>query len=669
MENLPETLRGNWSLFTERDRELLLKLIELDQAHLFESWDASPTAFVEEKHSFMSQLHRLDQSYPGGLATYITRARDLLLDAQAGRNPLDGWNPQIPTNGENLELFTERFNMFEEIGFRELAHCGFILVAGGLGERLGYSGIKVELPVESSTGVCYLGHYISQILSIQASLSAILSQPLFLPLAIMVSDDTHDKTIDLLERHSYFGMATDQVTILKQEKVAALLSSDARIATLSTYEIDTKPHGHGDVHSLMHSTGTAKRWQADLGIQWCVFFQDTNGIGFTTLAAMVGVSKHHDLDVNSMTVPRFAKQAVGAITKLVHNDGRTMTVNVEYNQLDPLLRATINPEGDVNDPTTGHSPFPGNINQLVFKLSHYCTTLERTAGVVGEFVNPKYTDSTRTTFKKPTRVECMMQDYPKALEASAKVGFTIAPLWLCYSPCKNNSTDAAIAVASGVPGSCAFTSESDQYNCAAEILRSIGVSAPRAQEVSFLGISALPGPRIVFHPSFGVFPCSIKHRFPNPHFVEISPNSTLILKGDITVESLTLNGALIVEACPGTSVTIRAGRKEVEGVEIFEGVVNRGHELIALDSNDQSATEIDKMRGYRLQVHEEKVVTTKGRHEHERAFVFSGDHLIPLSCSGGEEMSGVPIEGTPVSESNNSGVCNLTCFKTLFSMK
>lgn len=35
-----------------------------------------------------------------------------------------------------------------------------------------------------------------------------------------------------------------------------------------------------------------------------------------------------------------------------------MTINVEYNQLDPLLRATINPEGDVND-DTGFSPFPG----------------------------------------------------------------------------------------------------------------------------------------------------------------------------------------------------------------------------------------------------------------------------------------------------------------------
>lgn len=30
-------------------------------------------------------------------------------------------------------------------------------------------------------------------------------------------------------------------------------------------------------------------------------------------------------------------------------------------------------------------------------------------GVVTEFVNPKFKDSTRTAFTKPTRLECMMQ--------------------------------------------------------------------------------------------------------------------------------------------------------------------------------------------------------------------------------------------------------------------
>lgn len=37
----------------------------------------------------------------------------------------------------------------------------------------------------------------------------------------------------------------------------------------------------------------------------------------------------------------------------------------------------------------GWSPFPGNINQLVLKLSSYTQQLERTGGVISEFVNPK----------------------------------------------------------------------------------------------------------------------------------------------------------------------------------------------------------------------------------------------------------------------------------------
>ena len=36
------------------------------------------------------------------------------------------------------------------------------------------------------------------------------------------------------------------------------------------------------------------------------------------------------------------------------------TINVEYNQLDPLLRDTTSPDGDVND-DTGFSPFPGAV--------------------------------------------------------------------------------------------------------------------------------------------------------------------------------------------------------------------------------------------------------------------------------------------------------------------
>lgn len=50
---------------------------------------------------------------------------------------------QVPT-GEQLNYGDEEFMKFEEAGVKEAKHAVFVLVAGGLGERLGYSGIKVR---------------------------------------------------------------------------------------------------------------------------------------------------------------------------------------------------------------------------------------------------------------------------------------------------------------------------------------------------------------------------------------------------------------------------------------------------------------------------------------------------------------------------------------------
>lgn len=61
----------------------------------------------------------------------------------------------------------------------------------------------------------------------------------------------------------------------------------------------------------------------------------------------------------------------------------------------------------------------------MLKLDSYVPQLKATGGVISEFINPKYKDATRDTFKSSTRLECMMQDYPKALPADAKVGFTV----------------------------------------------------------------------------------------------------------------------------------------------------------------------------------------------------------------------------------------------------
>ena len=99
-----------------------------------------------------------------------------------------------------------------------------------------------------------------------------------------------------------------------------------------------------------------------------------------------------------------------------------MTLNVEYNQLDPLLKTTA-AGGDVAD-ASGFSPYPGNINVLVFRVPDMADRLESTGGIVPEFVNPKWADSEKSKFKSPTRLESLMQDFPRLCKKGDAVGFT-----------------------------------------------------------------------------------------------------------------------------------------------------------------------------------------------------------------------------------------------------
>jgi UDP-sugar pyrophosphorylase len=242
----------------------------------------------------------------------------------------------------------------------------------------------------------------------------------------------------------------------------------------------------------------------------------------------------------------------------------------------------------VNDPATGFSPYPGNINQLVFKLEPYLKTLRSTGGIMGEFVNPKYADSDKSRFKKPTRLECMMQDYPKVLPAGARVGFTSAPSWVCYSPCKNNSADAAASIAAGVPAGSPITAESDQYCAFAQLLRTLGAKVDAGPADTFLGIAAPLSPQIVFHPSFAIFFSEIAARVPYPAKVSISRRSSLVVKGNVIIESLSLDGALKLSAPAGSTLIVRAGGHRI---------VNAGYKTKACGKDAPEAT---AMRGYVL---------------------------------------------------------------------
>eukprot|EP00899_Mesostigma_viride_P007455 jgi/Mesvir1/16710/Mv15101-RA.1 len=605
----PPTLENNLSVLKPNEVELAKKLVAEGQEHLFADWPA-PGVEDFDKHRFFEQVDRLERSYPGGIAAYIRSAKNLLAASREGKNPFEGYTPKVP-KGEALTYGDDKHVHYEEVGIKEARDAAFVLVAGGLGERLGYSGIKIALMSELTTESCFLQQYIAGILALEdASHAANGGQgpKKRIPLAIMTSDDTHARTLICLETHNYFGMDKSMLTLMKQEKVACLSDNDAHIALEphDKYAIQTKPHGHGDVHSLLYHEKLLEKWHTG-GYRWVVFFQDTNALIFKAVPSALGVSKELDFEVNSLAVPRKAKEAIGAIAELHHVDGSKMTINVEYNQLDPLLRATVNPEGDVNDPSTGLSPYPGNINQLVFKLDPYIKTLARTHGMIQEFVNPKYKDATKTVFKASTRLECMMQDYPKSLPHDARVGFTVSDVWVAYSPVKNSPDEAIAKVNSGLPPHSAASGELDQYIANCKVLGMLGATIGQPSKATFNGIAYEVPPRVVLSPSFALTYTALKSKV-NASGLKLATDSTLVIDGPgITIDSLEVEGTLVIRAVPGANV-------KVSGLK----VKNAGWHLEAVNKDDEKFAEDLRVRGF-------QVIRKEGR---ELKFDTPGDYVV-----------------------------------------
>jgi len=598
-EDAAKLLGDNWSILSEEEKKVANLLTKLDQTHLFNDW---PSAGKDDdaKRGLFQQCIKLNEQYAGGLETYVNNAKQLLADSLAGKNPYAGWTPSVPS-GELLEFDSEKFHAMESLALEDLTGLGFVLVAGGLGERLGYSGIKISLPTEITTETCYIDFYIQNILELQRQAREQSKNPdLIFPLAIMTSGDTHDKTVALLEKRDYFGMNPDQLTLMKQEKVPALMDNDAHFARDGSYAVQTKPHGHGDVHSLMFSTGTAKKWRESYGTKWTLFFQDTNAPVFRSYIPALGVAKKYNFAMNTITIPRLAGQAVGGIALLTHEDGRQITINVEYNQLGPLLKSTGDKKGDVAN-ETGFSPYPGNTNSFILDHELYLQILEDSQGAIPEFVNPKYTDDSKTKFKKPTRLECMMQEYPKlVVKFGREVGIMRLPDWMASRPVKNNLVDAKIKYEKVGSAMCASSGEAGIYYLARQYLRAAKVKVEEPGDVVYEGIPVQSGAKVVLSPATGLTLNQVKASFAGGENITISDRSTLVVKGDVTIEKLDLDGGLVLHARPGCKLVVKSLT-----------VKNAGCAFNPIDVNDSAIAEKYRIRGYMLGASDLKVIDTQ----------------------------------------------------------
>ena len=130
-----------------KENEILDLLKETNQEEIIEKYNNSKE---EDKKAFIEQFNYLDKATPGGIKDYIKRAKILLEDSKNNVNPFKDYTPEVPL-GFDIKIGSDQFYELDKLGFEQIENTVFVLVAGGLGERLGYPDIKIGIETELIT--------------------------------------------------------------------------------------------------------------------------------------------------------------------------------------------------------------------------------------------------------------------------------------------------------------------------------------------------------------------------------------------------------------------------------------------------------------------------------------------------------------------------------------
>ncbi|EUD68296.1 hypothetical protein C922_01316 [Plasmodium inui San Antonio 1] len=545
-----------------------------------------------------------------------------LSDEPKGKQPNKTNTQKDATQASGTLAQIDQYLQYEQIGLSQIDKVCFVLLAGGLGERLNHKDIKLKLLTNLVSEKTYIEYYCNHLKAFQEYIKRRKNKEVDIPFIIMLSDDTYEETVTFLRRNHFFSLKENQMYFLKQKKVLCFKDSEAHIDFVfqnGCFLLSRKPHGHGDIHSLIR-----KHINLDVlieeGYTHLYFFQDTNALAMKVLFVCLGVSIEKELHMNFLAISRNPGEEIGAICNLTNSDNCRRVVNIEYNFLESILTGSGGQELVDED---GFSFFPGNTNCIMFQMRTYNELLKRTNGVVPEYVNPKYADQERKNFVRATRVESMMQDFAflyysgeregpdnvldeegvnkmgSFLYKPGRVGVTQLDRCLCFSAVKNDPAKAKRKVQSGIHPECMFSAEADLYysNCAFLELACLYnrklFLLDDLEMKTFSGVRYFLPPKVLLEPQFAFTLTDVIKKVRGN--ICIRRNSTLWVKSDALIRNLNLDGALIIG---GGNCEDSGGLPVV--LEENLSVRNRGDELVPLSYTREENSEQLQIRGYKL---------------------------------------------------------------------
>jgi UDP-N-acetylglucosamine/UDP-N-acetylgalactosamine diphosphorylase len=318
--------------------KLLRKLEPAGQQHLVRFWDElSPS----EQARLGKQIAALDLDLFAQLklqAGASTKSNESAGAHQAKWAAIAA--RALPPPAMKLDGSGVNFTKEEAIHCGEQAlranQVGMILVAGGLGTRLGCNEPKGMFPIGPLSGRPLFQVIIESLLAVRRRFGTPI------PLYIMTSPATDDVTRAFLAKHNYFGLPAGDVRFFCQATMWAVDDRWEKILLSSKSELALAPDGHGGMLKAFENNGCLSDCEKR-GLKYLFYGQIDNPLLQVCDPLLLG---SHQLATSEMTTQVVRKrdplEKVGVLAEV---DGKVQVI--EYSDLpEEHARQTL-PDGSL----------------------------------------------------------------------------------------------------------------------------------------------------------------------------------------------------------------------------------------------------------------------------------------------------------------------------------
>ncbi len=258
----------------ERDQVNIAKVYRASQEHIFRYWDElSP----DDRRTLLNQIAGFDFQLLGRLVNQVA-GRGTSDAIRIHRfEPIPDPLPLPTTDAER-----ERVRAATEAG-EEAVRSGRVaalLVAGGLGTRLGFPGPKGCFPIGPVTGKTLLQLFAEKIQALDRRYRVSI------PWYILTSESNRDDTIAFFQQHAYFGLGRVDIFFLTQRELP-VVDQRGKLILAEKGRIATSPNGHGGVVPALRESGALDD-MARRGCDLVYYFQVDNPLAKVADPAFLG---------------------------------------------------------------------------------------------------------------------------------------------------------------------------------------------------------------------------------------------------------------------------------------------------------------------------------------------------------------------------------------------